>query len=503
VTTTLALVILVPFATAALTLLLRGRLLRLGAAAGTTATLLISFALAGMVLDGASPSLAIGGWPAPLGIELRVDGLSALLLLVTAGVASVTAVYAGSYFHDRPAAGAWSERDAFWPLWFFLWASLNALFVSGDVFNIYVALELVTLSGIALMVLGGGSVALAAGMRYLLAAFLGSLGYLMGVALLYAEFHVLDIATLGATIRPTPTALVAVSLMTLGLALKTALFPLHFWLPAAHASAPAPVSAALSALVVKGAFYVLLRLWFFIAPGAIGQEAAIGVGVLGAIAVIWGSLQAIRSERLKMMVAHSTVAQLGYLFLLVPLVTIAEGDPTAAGARAAADAWTGGLYHLLTHAFAKAAMFLAAGTVMLSLGHDRVAGMGGLATHLPIALFAFGLGGISLIGLPPMGGFVAKLLLLQSALATGLWWIAVVILAGGILTAGYVFLVVGRAFSTSADVAAAPSRPLPRVLQVAPLALALVGLVLGFAAALPLELMQIGSPFPGSPPGGG
>jgi len=498
----LALVILVPMAAALVTLLLRGRMLRIAAAAATIGTLLAAVALAAEVGGGASPGQALGGWSAPLGIELRADGLGALLILMTAGIASITGAYAGGYFAGHSPGSTWSERDAFWPLWFFLWASLNALFVSGDVFNIYVALELVTLSGIALMVLGGGTAALVAGMRYLLAAFLGSLGYLMGVALLYAEFDTLDIARLGEATGETPTALVAVTLMTAGLALKAALFPLHFWLPAAHASAPAPVSAVLSALVVKAAFYVLLRVWFFVAPGAITVEAAQILGVLGAAAVIWGSLQAIRSTRLKMMVAYSTVAQIGYLFLLIPLARMAGGGAGDVS-WAAADAWNGGIYQLLSHAFAKAAMFLAAGTVMLSLGHDRVAGMGGIAGRLPIAIFAFGAAGVSLIGLPPMGGFVAKLLLLQSALATGLWWIAAVIVVGGILTAGYVFLVIGRAFAAPGDGGEQllPGRAVPRITQLAPLALALVGIFLGLAAALPLELLQVGTPFPVAPAG--
>jgi multicomponent Na+:H+ antiporter subunit D len=508
--TELALAVVVPLTAAVLTLLLRGRALTVATAVGALATIVVAVALAVRVADGEPGVLALGGWAVPLGIELRADGLSALLVLMTAAIAGACAAYAGGYLHGERGPGVWSEREAFWPLWFFLWASLNALFLSGDVFNIYVSLELVTLSGIALLVLGGGREALAAGMRYLLAAFLGSLAYLMGVGLLYAEFGRLDIQGLGAVTTPSPAAVVAIALMTAGLLLKTALFPLHFLLPAAHASAPAPVSAALSALVVKTGFYVLLRIWFFVAPGTLTVEAALVIGILGSAAILWGSLQAIRSVRLKLMVAHSTVAQVGYLFLLVPLVTLAANAPD--GARAAADAWNGGIYQVLSHAFAKAAMFLAAGTVLVALGHDRVAGLHGIAARAPIALFAFGAAGVSLIGLPPMGGFVAKLLLLQSAVASGTWWIALVLLAGGILTAGYVFLVVGRAFSPAtrpgppgAEMAeatpgpwttVAPHGPLPAVLQLVPLALAIVGIVLGLGAALPLELAGVGSPFP-------
>lgn len=502
----LLLVVMVPLTGAVAALLLRGRALTPVAAIATLATFGAAMALALQVTEAGPQTHAIGGWEAPLGIELRADGLSALMVLMTAAVASIVGFYARTYF--RPGVGpdaavgpsAWSEREAFWPLWLFLWGALNAMFVSADIFNIYVTLELVTLSGIALIVLGGGTDALAAGMRYLLAAYLGSIAYLLGVALLYAEFDSLGIVALGETTTGTPSVLVAVALMTAGLILKTALFPVHFWLPRAHANAPAPVSAALSALVVAGSFYVLLRIWFDVAPAVLTIEAAHVLGILGAAAILWGSLQAVRARRLKMLVAHSTVAQIGYWCLLVPLTAVAGATTggNAAGWSAAADAWNGGIFLVLSHAFAKAAMFLAAGTVTITLGHDRVDDLRGLATRLPMTVLAFGAAGVSLIGLPPMGGFVAKFLLLDAAVATGQWFYAVVILGGGLLTAVYVFRVVSVAFG-SADPAAPPPAAFartPRVLEVAPLVLALVGLGLGLGATLPLNLLGVGAPFP-------
>jgi formate hydrogenlyase subunit 3/multisubunit Na+/H+ antiporter MnhD subunit len=147
-------------------------------------------------------------------------------------------------------------------------------------------------------------------MRYLLVSLLGSLAYLLGVALLYHTFGSVDIALLAEQMEPSPAVWAAMGLMSAGLLLKTALFPLHFWLPPAHASAPAPVSALLSALVVKASFYILLRLWLEIFPltnSALGQL----LGLLGAAAVLWGGLQALRQTQLKMLIAYSTVSQLG------------------------------------------------------------------------------------------------------------------------------------------------------------------------------------------------
>jgi multicomponent Na+:H+ antiporter subunit D len=429
----------------------------------------------------------VGGWGAPLGIDLYADGLSLLMLIMTAVVGTVTSVYAFGYFVDGPKAhGQQSgdhagEGDLFWPLWLFLWAALNALFLSADVFNLYVTLELLGLSAVALVNLAAGRAALIAAMRYLLTSILASLVYLLGVALLYAAFGTLDVTDLGRRMTPEPAAWAAVALISLGLALKTALFPLHFWLPPAHANAPTPVSALLSALVVKASFYLLLRLWFEAFPAALTPMAGELLGVLGAAAVLWGSVQALRQQRLKLLVAYSTVAQVGYLFLVFPLAT--------------AGAWSGGVYHALSHACAKAAMFLAAGNMLQALGHDRISDLEGISQKLPMSTLTFALAGVTLMGLPPSGGFIAKWLLLTAALDSGQWWWAGVLVIGGLLAATYLFAVLQQLF-----VPATPTecrQPLSRHLELAPLALALAALLLGLTAAPALELLRIASPFQG------
>jgi len=268
--------------------------------------------------------------------------------------------------------------------------------------------------------------------------------------------------------------------MSAGLLLKTALFPLHFWLPPAHASAPAPVSAMLSALVVMASFYILLRLWLEIFPlsgAALGQL----LGLLGAAAVLWGGIQALRQTRLKLLIAYSTVAQLGYLFLAFPLGT--------------SFAWKGALYLLLSHALAKAAMFMAAGNILRFGGHDRIADLDRVVQRLPLTLTAFSLAGISLMGLPPSGGFIGKWLLLDAALYSGQWWWALILITGGLLTAAYVFKVVGYAF-TPAEVSH-EARTVPARMEWTALLLALAAVLLGLFALWPLTLLDIGSPLAG------
>lgn len=417
---------------------------------------------------------AIGGWRAPLGINWYADGLSVLMLWLAAGVAGLASLYALDYFRHEPDKAA-----VFWPLWLLLWTALNALFLSADLFNLYVGLELVTLSGVPLIVLAGGRTALAAGMRYLLFALLGSLAYLLGVALLYGRFGVLDMNAIAAGLTPEPLGWTAIALMTVGLLIKTAVFPLHIWLPPAHSAAPTPVSAALSALVVKASFYLLLRLWFWVFPEALTPAAGQFLGVLGGAAILYGSVQALRQVRLKLLVAYSTVAQLGYLLLLFPLAGLAG--------------WQGAIYQVLSHGFAKAALFLAAGNVLHVLGHDRITALRGHGERLAPTLFAFGLAGVGIMGLPPSGGFLAKWLLLEAALDSGQWWWALVILAGGLLAAGYVFRVLRQAF-LQAETDGGERKDLPRSMAFIPLILALIALGLGFAAAPILAILAVGPP---------
>lgn len=417
---------------------------------------------------------SLGGWDTPLGIALYGDGLSLLMLIATALVGLAVSVYAAAYFTAAKA-------QQFWPLWLFLLAALNALFLSGDVFNLYVTLELLGLAAVSLTALSGGRAALAGAMRYLLVSLLGSLAYLLGVALLYHAFGSVDIATLGTRMAPVPAAWAALGLMCAGLILKTALFPLHFWLPPAHASAPSPVSAVLSALVIKASFYILLRLWLSVF-GPLGADlVAALLGCLGAAAVLWGSVQALRQTRLKLLVAYSTVAQIGYLFLAFPLAGVSQ------------VAWNAAAYLMLSHALAKAAMFLAAGNLLHFGGHDRIADLDRLVQRLPISAFAFTLAGISLMGLPPSGGFIGKWLLLEAALAQGRWDLAVVMLIGGLLAAAYVFKVLGKCF-TQADMTHEP-RAVPAPMEWAAFGLACAAILLGFLAVPVLSLLEIGAPF--------
>lgn len=412
----------------------------------------------------------LGGWSPPLGVALRADGLSAVMLAITAVVISGVAMFATADF--RPADGAARAPFAFWVLLLAIWGALNTILVAGDLFTFYVALELLTFAAVPLVSLDGRAETLQAAIRYLLFALLGSVLYLLGTALLYGRYGTLDAVLLSQRVASEPATIVAVALMTVGLLAKTALVPLHLWLPPAHAGAPAAASAILSGLVVKGSFFIVLRLWFQVMPGLPGFAAAQLLGALGAAAIVFGSVVALRQARLKLLIAYSTLAQIGYLFLMFPLSLGTSGKLESNGALA------GGLLQAVSHATAKAAMFMAVGTIYAGLGHDRIAGLRGAARALPLSILTFALGGIALMGIQPGGAYLAKELLLQAATDTGQWWWEVVLQAGGMFTAAYVVLVLAHAMAPS-DKPIALAGPAVRLRDVAPLVLALCSLVLG------------------------
>ncbi|ROU00151.1 complex I subunit 5 family protein [Histidinibacterium lentulum] len=428
--------------------------------------------------------LKLGQWPPPVGIVLEVDGLAAALIAMTALV--MTAAALAALRSEQPAAAGARAAFGFWPLMLLLWAALNAVFVSRDLFNLYVGLELLSLASVGLVAIGGKPEALAAAMRYMLFALVGSLLYLAGVVLVYAAHGTLDIGLLADRTPAKPDAL-ALALMTAGLMAKTALFPFHVWLPPAHGSAPAPASAMLSALVPKASFVILLRLWFEAMPDRAQDGALVLLAVLGTAAVIWGSLRALLQTRLKLVVAYSTVAQIGYLFLVFPLAGGGSAEmPWSAGA------WTGVLFLALAHGLAKAAMFLAVGQWMAVTGSDRLDAMRGLATAMPMTSFAFALAAVTLVGLPPSGGFTGKYLLMTSAFAAGQWMWALVLAGGGLLAAAYLYRPLAILFAR-AD-APGPATLPTRGMQAIPLCLAGAAIALGIASETPFELLSIGRP---------
>ncbi len=414
-----------------------------------------------------------------LAMEWRLDPLAALLLLLTQLVLLASATYAVG--HRRAALSDQAPHARFWPLLGGLAVAMGLIWIAADLLLLYVGLELMGLTAVGMMLLPGKVEAIRAGLRYLLFALVGSLAWLLGVALLLGAWGTLSLAELAAVAEPDAVTRIAMALLAGGLLLKAAIFPLHGWLAPVHASAWTPVSAVHGALVVKGSFFILILLWRLLLPDEVA--AAWGLGLLGAAAVLWGGLRAWRADTLKQVVAWSTVGQLGYLMLAFPLLA-------GTAAPVAALAWQATWLQLAGHALAKAAMFMAAGNLMFSSGAGRLEELAGVSRRLPLALMTFGLAAVTLMGLPPSAGFTAKWLLLQASLESGQWLWAVVLMLGTLLTAAYVFRVLRCSF-----VEAAPRHEfeaLPRGIDLTPLLLALAAVGLGLVAEWPLGLLRLG-----------
>jgi multicomponent Na+:H+ antiporter subunit D len=286
----LVLAIIVPVIGMLLSLVVGGRHAERIALALMPAGLGLSLAIAIEVWVTGQPLVYIlGDWKPPLGIALRADGFSAVMLVTAALVIAAAGYFARASFSTPPELAEKRAPLAFWTLLQGLWAALTVVFLGGDLFNLFVALELLTFSAVPLVCLDGRPETLAAALRYLLFALFGSVLYLLGTALLYGSYGTLDIALLAYRISAepvvAPAVCVAAGLMTAGLLAKAALFPLHLWLPPAHANAPAAASAVLSALVVKASFFLIVRLWFDVMPGLASQAVTTVLATLGAAAI--------------------------------------------------------------------------------------------------------------------------------------------------------------------------------------------------------------------------
>lgn len=382
------------------------------------------------VMANGSQLLNLGGWDAPLAIRFHLMPISALLLAFTALIHLLVALYAARSQHSN------TRNSDYWPLSALLHGSLGALWLSSDLFNWYVTLELLGLIAVALVALSGPK-AYRPALNYLLLSLAGSLCYLLGVALLYGNYGVLDLNLLADLTEDNPTTRMALVLMTVGLMVKGALWPLHLWLPHAHASAPTAVSALLSALVVKGPLFILWLLWSELAPVSIQPAAGLVMALAGVIALLAGGWSALRAPYIKSLVAYSTVAQLGYALLALGLLLQWQNTELSVAL------WL----FVLAHALAKVSMFLAAGEMQHTLGSKRVSAMKGATETMPIAMFAFAVAGGSLIGLPPSGGFIAKWVLLQPTFLEPAYWPwALGIFLGTVMSAAYVFRVVALSF---------------------------------------------------------
>ncbi|NLC52655.1 MAG: monovalent cation/H+ antiporter subunit D family protein [Firmicutes bacterium] len=379
----------------------------------------------------------LGGWPAPWGIELVAGSLGVFFLLVVLGVSIPVILFAQGNLTAE--VGSAERVTRFYVLYLLLVGALAGMAVTNDLFNVYVLIEVATLSCCGLVSARRHPRAAEAAFSYLILATLGSALVLGGIGFIYMITGHLNMGfaarELGRVWLEHPhVVLMALSFIVVGFGVKAALFPLHVWLPDAHSTAPSPASAILSGLAVKGYLLCLVKFLFGVFGRPLLQELAVHriLTFLGAVGIIAGSILALSQEELKRRLAYSTVAQIGYLVLGFGFLNV--------------TGLAGALFYLTSHAVIKATLFLAAGAIQAATGKNRVRDLAGVGRKMPITMAAFTIGSLGLIGLPLFSGFIGKWYLLLGSLEAGLILPVVAILAGSVLCAAYLLPVVRTAY---------------------------------------------------------
>lgn len=399
------------------------------------AALAIAIAIAFKVAQTGTLSYAIGNWPAPWGIEYRVDPLNAFVLVLVSLVGAVVMPYAKvSVAAELPE----EQEYLFFAMYCLCLAGSLGIAITGDAFNLFVFLEISSLSSYVLVALGRRRQALSAAYQYLVMGTIGATFYIIGVGLLYLMTGTLNMADMAerlAHVTETRPLIAALAFVIVGVGMKLALFPLHQWLPNAYTFAPSVVTAFLAATATKVSAYVLIRFSFSV----FGHAPQLGevplhelLTVLSILAIVSMSLVALFQDDLKRMLAYSSVAQIGYILLGVGLAT--PSGLTAAVA------------HLFNHGITKGALFLLVGTLALRVGSTRLSQLSGLASRMPLTALGVVLAGLSLIGVPGTAGFITKWYLVRACLERGSWWLAALVVATSLIALGYVWRFVEIAY---------------------------------------------------------
>ena len=475
-----ALQVVVPMLVAPLVVLLRPR--GLAWAACTMASVLafvIAIQLVQGVLAGGPASYLMGSWPAPYGIELKVDAFSALLLLVVTG-ASVFTLVGGRESLDRQIDAG--RQPYFYAAWLLALAGLSGILVAADAFNIFVFMEVSSLASYVLIAGGPDRRALPSVFKYLVMGTIGATFYLIGVGLIYmmtGTLNLSDMELLIHTVADQRPILAAAGFITVGLALKAAIFPLHVWLPNAYTYAPNMVTAFLAACSTKVSLYILLRFDFFVFQGNLEGHAfqfAAYLMPLAILGILVGSAVAMFEKNIKRLLAFSSIAQVGYIMLGASFVTVAG--------------LTAGIVHIFNHALAKGTLFLAVALFATVAAGLRLDDLKGIARRMPWTFGAFVIAALSLIGVPGTAGFISKWYLISAAMELGTAGLPLVavILVSSLMAVVYVWRIVEAACFGEATAEPASAVSVPPLLVATLWLAAVANIYFGLVPDLPLTL---------------
>jgi multicomponent Na+:H+ antiporter subunit D len=401
---------------------------------GASASFLFSLAgIRAVAGDGMPLRYALGNWMPPVGIEFVLDSLGAYMAGIITFIGVVVLVYA-----PRSLARETPGREMFtYPAMLLLLTGLTGISLTGDIFNLYVFLEIAAIAGYALLATGDRAAPVAA-FRYLIIGSLGGGFYLLGVAFLYFSAGTLNMADLQARLPDlvgNRAVISAAAFMTVGLGVKMALFPLHFWLPDAYTNSPSATAGLIAPLMTKVAAFAIIRFFLDVFPPSFLTEAlplASTVGWLSAGGILFGSVMAVAQQDYRRMLAYSSVGQIAYVGLGLGLA-----NPVG---------MIGGLLHILNHALMKGCLFLIGGSIRYRTGVTRIGEMRGMGRLMPWTMAAFVVAALAMIGIPPTAGFFSKWYLILGTLEAGRWWWFGVIILSSLLTAVYFFRTVEMIF---------------------------------------------------------
>lgn len=425
-------------------------------------------------------SYAVGGWSPPFGIELRLDMLNAIVLSMLTGIAAVTSIYAKA----SVAAEIAHERVyLFYALLLLMLCGLIGITVTGDTFNLFVFMEISSLSSYALIAMGHSRRALVASFQYLLMGTIGATFILIGVGFLFmmtGSLNMQDIAQRLPPVMDTRTVEAALAFIVVGTSLKFALFPLHAWQPGAYTHAPSTASVLIAATSSKVALYAMVRFIFTVfGPAYAFGQLPLGeiLTVLAVIAMLSGSAAAMFQTNLKRLLAWSSIAQIGYIVLGVAL--------------ASAAGLTASILHIVNHAVIKGALFMAAGAFFWRFHSTQLSDLAGMGRTMPWTAAALIVGGLGLIGIPATAGFISKWYLLEAVLLEGQYWLAAAILVSSLMAVIYVWRIVETLFLRApAGDDDTTVREAPLLMQIATWVMVAASIVLGLYATPLVDAAQ-------------
>jgi len=378
-------------------------------------------ALSVQCLFGGDSVYWMGKWSQALrgatGISLVNDGLARLVLAVVNAVAFATMLFSLGYMKR------YTSPALYFCLFFLMVTGMNGVVLAGDLFNLFVFVEIAALSSYALVGFGCESEELEASFKYLVLGTIGSGFILLAIGVLYNQTGFLNMAQVAQVLGGAPmnrAVTLAAAFFLVGFGLKAAMVPWHAWLPDAHPSAPAPISAMLSGVLIKAlGVYALARLFFNVIP--IRPEFATALVVMGALSMVLGVFLAVGQWDFKRLLAYHSISQMGYVVLALGVAgeMVLGGRPTIAAVAAA-----GGLFHMFNHAAFKSLLFLCSGATEFATGTRQLKELAGVKTKLPFTGTCLRVGALSISGVPPFNGFWSKLMIVVALVMAGHPWLA-------------------------------------------------------------------------------